>query len=103
MVQPTYEVVWPLGKSVYTPLHLAERANGLGGKTICQLWDWLFKGDEVFSTIRERLSTRYPGVKFVDYTIFGNTLGKNEKELIAALPSLLRAHGCDAVISALGS
>lgn len=103
MAEPVYKVVWPLGKSMYEPLPLAKRADDLSGKTICELWDWLFKGDEVFGGIREALSKRYPGIKFVDYSVFGNTHSRKEKELMDALPAMLREHGCDAVISAVGS
>lgn len=48
MTEPTYEVVWPLGKSVYDRVRLASRAPDLRGKTICELWDWRFRGEEVF-------------------------------------------------------
>ncbi|MBI2909730.1 MAG: hypothetical protein HYX92_18990 [Chloroflexi bacterium] len=103
MAEALYEVVWPLGKAVYEPLPLAKRADDLSGRTICELWDWLFKGDQIFSVLRKLLSERYPGVKFVDYNVFGNTHSRKERELMAALPGMLREHGCDAVISAVGS
>lgn len=103
MGEPVYEVVWPLGKSVYETLRLARRAPDLRGKTICELWDWLFKGDEVFPIIRESLLKRYPDIEFVDYTVFGNTHGPKEREVMAAVPDLLHKHGCDAVISAVGA
>ncbi|MBI2910107.1 MAG: hypothetical protein HYX92_20895 [Chloroflexi bacterium] len=50
MAAPVFEVVWPLGKSTVEPLHLAGRSEHLQGKTVCQLWDWLFRGDDIFST-----------------------------------------------------
>ncbi len=103
MSDPVYEVVWPLGKSVYETIPLAKRSADLSGKTVCELWEWLFRGDEMFSILRESLSKRSPGIKFVDYNVFGNTHGSKEADVIAAIPELLRKNGCDAVISAVGA
>lgn len=103
MGEPAYEVVWPLGRSVYETIPLARPTSDLRGKTICELWDWRFRGDEIFPTLRESLSKQYPGIKFVDYHVFGNTHDTNEKEVIRVLPNLLREHGCNAVVSAVGA
>ncbi|MBI2909562.1 MAG: hypothetical protein HYX92_18120 [Chloroflexi bacterium] len=103
MAEPTYEVVWPLGRSVYETVPVTPAAADLSGKTVCEIWDWLFKGNEMFPVIREELSKRYPGVKFVDYSVFGDTHGPREPEVIAAMPDLLRKHGCDVVISGVGA
>ncbi|MFH1486726.1 MAG: hypothetical protein ABIH46_11705 [Chloroflexota bacterium] len=103
MTEPAYEVVWPLGRSSYETIHMASRPPDLSGKTVCELWEWLFRGDEMFTILRDVLSKRYPGIKFVDYNTFGSTHGSKEREVIAALPELLRKHGCDAVISAVGA
>lgn len=103
MTEPVYEVLWPLGKIGYEIKPLAHRISDLRDKTIGELWNHMFRGDEIFSTIREVLQERYPGVKFVDHTFFGNTHGQNELEVVAALPEKLREQGCDAVISAVGA
>ncbi len=103
MSEPVYEVVWPLGKLAYETVSLATPASDLTGKTVCELWDRLFRGDEMFAVIREHLSRRYPGIKFVDSTNFGDTVGLKRSQVIAALPEKLRALGCDAVISAVGA
>ena len=101
--EPGYEVVWPLGKSVYQAQVSATRVSDLNGKMVCELSDWLFKSEEIFPMIRELLLRRYPGIKFVDYTVFGNIHGPREVEVMASLPNLLRKHGCDAVIAGMGS
>ena len=49
------------------------------------------------------LAARYPGIRFVEFDVFGSIHGRDEKELAATLPGLLRQHGCDAVISAVGA
>ena len=84
--EPCYDVVWPLGKSVSEKVRFATRISDLRGKTICELWNWAFKGEEIFPIIRESLLKRYPDISFIEYTVFGNIHGPKEEEVIAALP-----------------
>ncbi|MFH1485444.1 MAG: UGSC family (seleno)protein, partial [Chloroflexota bacterium] len=65
--------------------------------------DEIFRGDEMFTVLRELLPKKYPGIKFVDYTEFGNTTGRQQREVVAALPEKLKQHKCDAVISGVGA
>ena len=101
--EPLYDVVWPLGKLDTEPVPASQPVEGLHNKRIGELWDWLFKGNEMFSIIREKLNERYSGLEFVPYTEFGTTMGPNDRENIARLPEVLRERGCDAVISAVGA
>ena len=41
---------------------LAKRLDTLAGKTVAQLWDHVFRGDEVFEFLEAGLKARYPGV-----------------------------------------
>jgi hypothetical protein len=66
------------------------------------LSDYGFRAEEIFPIVRERLAKRYPGIKFIDFTRFGNTHGPQETEIIAGLAAKLREFGCDAVISGVG-
>lgn len=101
--EPTYEVVWPLGRLAVERVTLSPPVTDLSGKTVAELWDMRFRGNEMFPVIREQLQARYPGIKFVDYSVFGDTHGPKEAEVVAAIPGLLREHGCDVVISAVGA
>jgi hypothetical protein len=104
MTEPVYEVVWPLGK--YTPkpqVDLAPPLADLNGKTIGEMWDNVFRGDQIYPILNEELRRRFPGVKIVDHVTMGNTHGTNEREYVANLPNLLKEQGCDAVISAVGA
>jgi hypothetical protein len=96
-----YEVVWPRGERRQALRPLAKRLDTLEGKTVAQLWDYLFAGDEVFSTLEESLRTKYPGVKFVSWREFGSTHAVNEKELLASLPQRFKEMGVDAAISSM--
>jgi len=103
MKEPVYKVVWPLGKIGYDIKPLAPRISDLKGKTVGELWNHMFRGDEIFSEIRRLMQERYPDIQFLDHTHFGNTHGQNELEVVAALPQKLREHGCDAVLSSVGA
>ena len=105
MSQPTndgyYEAYWPRGTRQQRTLALAPRLDTLAGKTVAQLWDYLFKGDEVFALLEEGLKARYPGIQFVSWRDFGSTHGGEEKAALDALPLRLREMGVDAVISGM--
>jgi hypothetical protein len=94
-------VLWPRGRKTVDVRSLAKRLDRLDGKVIGELWDDLFRGDEIFPMLREALARRYPGVTFVDYRVFGSTHGGEEHRTMAALPDKLREHGVDAVISGM--
>lgn len=98
-----YEVFWPRSPRQVKRTQLAPRLNTLKGKVVAQLWDFLFKGDQVFELLEQELKTRVPGVRFVNWREFGNTHGNDEREVVAALPAKLKALGVDAVISGIGA
>ena len=96
-----YDVVWPCGERRQKIQPLARRFDTLNGKTIAQLWDYLFMGDEVYATLEEEIRKIYPEVKFVSWREFGNTHTTNEKELLASLPQRFKELGVDAAISSM--
>lgn len=96
-----YDVVWPSGERKQKMRPLAKRLDTLNGKTIAQLWDFLFAGDEVFSAIEDKIRDQYPDVKFVSWREFGSTHAVNEKELLASLPQRFKELGVDAAISSM--
>jgi hypothetical protein len=96
-----YEAYWPRGTRQQKTRALAPRLDTLEGKTVAQLWDYLFKGDEVFALLEEDLKRRYPGIKFVSWREFGSTHGDDEKVSLAALPKRFKELGVDAVISGM--
>lgn len=96
-----YEVVWPSGERKLKTRPLAKRLDTLDGKTVAQLWDYLFAGDEVFSAIEQELAKKYPTTKWVSWREFGSTHAVNEKELLASLPQRFKDLGVDAAISCM--
>lgn len=97
-----HEVYWPRGATRAKTRKLANRLETLNGKTVAQLWDFLFRGDEVFAALEEGIKSRYPGVKFVSWKEFGCTHGPREHEVLAALPDRFKELEVDAVVSGLG-
>ncbi|MFC1988989.1 hypothetical protein ACFLVW_00210 [Chloroflexota bacterium] len=97
-----YEVVWPRAMRRLESLRCARRLDTLEGKTVGELWDWIFHGDKVFPMIEKELVKRYPGIKFVSYEVFGSTTGAQETENINAFPDKFKEHNCDAIISGIG-
>lgn len=97
-----YSVVWPRSEKTVDITPLAKRLDTLEGKTVCELWDYLFRGDEIFPWLEDELRERYPGIKFVRYDEFGSTHGEDEAEVLRNLPQRLKELGADAVISGMG-
>ncbi len=98
-----FEVYWPRAAKQGAKKPGARRLDTMDGKTVAFLWDKLFQGDLMFEVIKEELSARFPGMRFVDWTAFGNTHGADEKARVAALPGLLKELRADAVVSAVGA
>ena len=97
-----YEAYWPRSPRQSKIKPLAKRLDTLNGKTIAQVWDYVFRGDEVFEFLEEGIKARYPNVKFVSWRDFGNTHGADERAVVAALPEKFKEQGVDAVISGMG-
>ena len=98
----SYKVVWPRSHQVKTGARLAKRLDSLEGKTVAQLWDWVFKGDKMYDVWERELTKRYPGIKFISWREFGEIHGANEHQVLKELPDKLKAFEVDAVICGVG-
>lgn len=97
-----YEVVWPRGKQREKLESPTPRIPDLSGKTIAFLWNYVFRGEEMFPLIEREITERFPGAKFIGPDQFGNTHGSDERQVLADLPARLKEFGVDAVISGNG-
>jgi hypothetical protein len=97
-----YEALWPRSARQVQLKPLAQRLDTLDGKTIAQLWDYVFRGDEVYALLEEGLRQRYPNIRWVSYKEFGNTHGGDEREVVASIPRRFQELGIDAAISGMG-
>jgi hypothetical protein len=97
-----YSVFWPRGAKTVQARPVSARLESLEGKTVAFLWDYLFRGDEIFPMLEQALRERFPGIRFIGYEEFGSTHGEDEHQVLAALPEKLKALKIDAVISGMG-
>ena len=79
-----YAAVWPRAKKAVEAIHFAKRLETLKGKTVGILWDWVFRGNEIFHIIEKELAKQHPGIKFVSYEVFGATHGGEEAKTLRA-------------------
>ena len=87
---------------------MAPRLDTLAGKTIGELWNGGFRGDESFPIIEQLLRDRYPTVQFVPYSEFSlytiASLHPEKKDkTLETLRTELKEKGCDAVITGNGA
>ena len=107
---PEFEVVWPLGRqtrATSAPTNTApprpRAALDLNSATVAFLWTYNRKGDRMYDIMKGVLRGEYPDIQFVDYDTFGNIHGASEREVVAAIPQLLKQHKADvAVIGVAG-
>jgi hypothetical protein len=99
MSSTEYEVVWPRSPRTIKINPVAKRLDTLRGKTIAQLWDYIFRGDEIFPILEEELGKRFPDTRFINYSVFGSTHGDKEREVVGSIPAKLKQYRADAVIS----
>jgi hypothetical protein len=101
-MEPVYDVVWPTPPQGTQARRPAPRLDDLHGKRIAFLWDYVFRGDELFGVLARELRRRFDGVEIVDYGTFGNLHGPDDRELVRALPAALATHRVDGVVSGNG-
>ena len=97
-----YDVVWPRSPLATARRPLAPRVQGgLVGKRVGFLWDYMFRGEELFPALERELVPR--GAEIVGYDAFGNIHGPDEAQLVGEIPSVIAARGIDAVVSGVGA
>ncbi len=96
-----YDVLAPIGRKTTRAMRQNPPLGDLNGKVIAELWDYLFRGDEMYQILRREITARYKGVRFVQFPVFGNTHGPDEASVVAQIPELLREYECHAAIAAV--
>ena len=99
--EQTFEAYWPRSPRQTGIKPLAGRLETLNGRTIAQVWDYLFKGDKVFEPLEEAIKAQFPAVKFVSWREFGSSHGGDEKENLAEFARKFKELKVDAVISGM--
>ena len=96
------EVISPIGLPRTRDQGIAPRLDNLAGKTIGEVYNHHFKGDQMFGLYRELLRERYPGVRIIPYTelpasFVGGDSGTHRR-VAQEVAVLAREKGCDALI-----
>ena len=99
----TFAAYWPRSPRRTQLKPLAPRLDTLRGKTVVQLWDYVYRGDEVFALLEEGLKQRYPDINWVSWKEFGATHGNEERDVLASIPTRFKELGADAAISGMGA
>ncbi len=105
MTESEYQVVWPLGRSAVEKIEVTSGVEGLDGRKVAFVWDYLFRGPEIFDVIKSEITARYPTAQFIDYEAFGNIHGSDEEEKasLELLAERMREHGADGAVVAVGA
>lgn len=98
-MEERYQVVYPLGSQATQEKNVAPSLSDWNGKTIGELWNYAFRGDETFPLIEQQIREQFPGVRFVSFETFGNFHDPSEEaKMMAELPDKLKRFHCDAVL-----
>jgi len=103
MSEASFSVVSPVGKPRVARAVVSPSVRALDGKVIGQLWNYMFRGDEILAMARSGLQAKHPAARFVDHSVFGRIHGPDEDAVITALPRVLKEQYCDAVICGVGA
>jgi hypothetical protein len=101
-MEPEYEALWPLARRTAGDIGMTVR-RPQDGMRVGFLWDYVFRGDEMFTVLERELPKHLPGPTFVSYETFGNIHGHDEREVLAVLGDRLREKEIDAVIAGVGA
>ena len=106
MPENAIDVVSPLGLSGRQQTAITPRLETLQGKTIGEVYNHHFKGDQMFGIYRQLLQQRYPGVRVIPYTelpasfVGGDTA--YHRSVAREIAAQAKARGCDALIAGNG-
>jgi hypothetical protein len=101
--EPQFEGVWPLGRLTSKAMETGPRLSELDAAKIGFVWDYLYRGDEIFDILHSALARDYPGMRFGDYQDFGNIHGPEERRVVNELPDRLRSSGVDGLVVGVGA
>ncbi|MFN0299309.1 MAG: hypothetical protein ACKVQU_03030 [Burkholderiales bacterium] len=102
-----FEVISPAGVQLIEQKAVSPRLPDLNGKTVGEIWNGVFRGDETFPVLRAGLTRRFPGIRIVPFTEFpffpGDDRPHAQQAVAHEIAMLAKAKGCDAVISGNGA
>ncbi len=102
-----FEVISPAGVQLIEEKTASPRLPDLAGRTVGEIWNGVFRGDETFPVIRAELQRRHAGIRIVPFTEFpffpGDDRPHAQQAAAQQIAALAKAKGCDAIISGNGA
>jgi hypothetical protein len=99
-------VISPVGRPGGQSNAIAPRLETLQGKTVGEVYNHHFKGDQMFGLYRQLLRQRYPGVQVIPYTeLPASFVGGDpayHRTVAQEIAAVAKEKGCDALISGNG-
>lgn len=102
MAGAEYEVLWPLSRKTLKDTVMSRRFADGSAKRIGFVWDYMFRGEEIFPILEAELTARFEGLEVVGYDTFGNIHGGDEASRVQQLPHVLATYRVDAVVCGNG-
>ena len=101
------DVVSPAGIEVVKRRGVSPRVADLNDKTVAEVWNGVFKGDQTFPVIRKLLTQRFPSIKIIPFTEFPHMPGGDnpaaQRERAKLVAKIAQEKGAHAVISGNGA
>jgi hypothetical protein len=98
-----FEVVWPSSRRRTVAVAPVDAIGGLNGKRIAFIWDYRFRGDEMWAVFKQAMRNRYPNVGFIEHEEFGDVHGVNEVNVLQQMKTKLRELRVDGAIVGVGA
>ena len=99
-------VISPQGLQTGKKNNVTQHIGDLKGKTICEVYNNHFKGEQMFHAYRRLFTEKFPGIKIIPYDEFPIVYVGADPELqrktAKEIAALAKERGCDAVISGNG-
>jgi hypothetical protein len=99
-------VISPEGFQTAEKRNVSRHIDSLEGKTIGEVYNNHFKGEQMFRTYRRLLKERFPGVKVIPYDqfpiVYVGADPASQRKTAAEIAALAKERGCDALIAGNG-
>jgi len=98
-----YSVVAPTGRRRVASIATAPPLPNLVGARLVEIWDRMFRGDEMSALLRAELRRIAPAVEIVEFPTVGRIHGADEPRRLAELPRILARERATAVLSGVAA
>ncbi|MFH1602379.1 MAG: hypothetical protein ABIH03_00545 [Pseudomonadota bacterium] len=99
-------VISPEGLQLRATNSVSRYLDTLEGKTIGEVYNNHFRGEQMFKAYRRLFKERFPGVKIIPYTEFPIVYvggdPASQKQTARDIAALAKERGCDALITGNG-